>query len=592
MVPVERAGLRVLGVGHQGIGRDLGADTARQGVGQQRGAQALAFEGQRHSQPTHADGRDGAVARQLAGDGGRQIRQRHTGCGKGVVALNLAPGGQGDKARGHLAAHVLADLLAQVAVERGGSAALERPSQNRAMNQYDVFISHASEDKLDVVRPLASLLLQAGLSVWIDEAELVLGDSLRRKIEQGLVRSSFGVVVLSRAFFAKEWPQKELDALVAREEGQESVILPVWHHLSASDVRIYSPLLADRLGTRTDLGLQTVAGAIVRAVRSRRSCSDGAAEQSVDRSVAGVRPADQNQRLSVGGPKRIDQLIVEFIDRVAEASDCDSEVVGVRTGFSDLDRLLSGLKPGRLYVVAARPSMGSTTFALNVVAHVATVEQLPVVYFSPLVSNQDLLNRLIASVGRIDRRRLTVGQLSDEEWKRLPEATKMIHGAPLYIDDTAPMTIEHIIHHSRATKINAGAVGLVVIDCFETLAPQQSQSKIEYPRLLNQLARELHCPVMLLVTASHAVDIQGDRHPSETDLPVREAIEQFATTILYLYRDDYYNQYSTVPGLVEVIVGRNRDGFIGRIHLSLMKAIGRMENITYDEAQRGDVLLN
>lgn len=456
------------------------------------------------------------------------------------------------------------------------------------MNQYDVFISHASEDKLDVARPLASLLLQAGLSVWIDEAELVLGDSLRRKIEHGLACSNFGVVVLSKAFFAKEWPQKELDALVAREDGRDRVILPVWHHLTASDVRTFSPLLADRLGTRTDLGLQTVAGAIVRAVRSRQSRSESAKDLSVERSAAGPQHTDHAKHAHATGPKRIDQLVVEFIDRVTEASDCDPEVVGVRTGFTDLDRLLSGLSPGELYVVAARPSMGSTTFALNAAAHVAVVEQLPVIYFSPLATRQEVLNRLIASTGRIDRRALMVGQLNDEEWKRLAETTTAVHSSPMYIDDSVLLSIDHVVYHSRATNAETGAIGLIVVDNLETLAPQPGQSAEDYPRVLRQLARELRCPVMLLASVSRTVETRLDKRPSAADLPARDSMEQFAAAIFYLYRDDYYNQDSTAPGLVEVIVGRNRGGMIGSIRLALMKPIGRMENLAYEEMRRGD----
>ncbi len=131
---------------------------------------------------------------------------------------------------------------------------------------YDVFISHASEDKDYVARPLAQLLEVRKLKVWLDENELTLGDSLRRKIDHGLASSRFGVLILSPAFFAKEWPQKELDALVSREDGREKVILPVWHKLTHEDVKRHSPLLADRLAVSTDKGLDFVAAEIDRAI--------------------------------------------------------------------------------------------------------------------------------------------------------------------------------------------------------------------------------------------------------------------------------------------------------------------------------------
>lgn len=132
--------------------------------------------------------------------------------------------------------------------------------------QYDVFISHASEDKEKVARPLADHLVAANLVVWLDEMELCIGDSLRRSIEVGLSRSSFGIVILSPSFFAKEWPQKELDALIARENGQQKVILPVWHNLTKSDVERYAPLLADKLAATTAIGIFAVANQLIKAI--------------------------------------------------------------------------------------------------------------------------------------------------------------------------------------------------------------------------------------------------------------------------------------------------------------------------------------
>lgn len=445
------------------------------------------------------------------------------------------------------------------------------------MTRYDVFISHASEDKLDVARPLATLLIQAGLTVWIDEAELVLGDSLRRKIDLGLARSTFGAVVLSKAFFAKEWPQKELDALVAREDGRNAgMILPIWHNLDASDVRDFSPLLADRLGIRTDRGIQAVAASILQAVR--RDQPRSAAARSQDDASLSVS-AQVNARISIAGPKRIDELVNEFIDRVTAAYDGVTEVVGTATGFGDLDRLIGGLTAGELYVVAARPAMGSTTFALNIAAHVAVDEGLPVIYFSPSAGRQEVMNRLIASTGRIDRRHLAAGQLTDEEWKRLADATAAVHKSPMYVDDSPLLDVDRVVEGSRATHADAGAVGLIVVDSLETLAQQPAKSEADTPRVLRQLARELNCSILLLSSASRAVETRNDKRPAAADLPIRDSIEQFAAAVFYLFRDDYYHLDSTAPGIVEVIVGKNRGNVIGTIQLAFMKPIGRMENL-------------
>jgi hypothetical protein len=144
--------------------------------------------------------------------------------------------------------------------------------------EYDVFISHASEDKADVARPLAAQLQKLGLRVWLDELELTLGDSLRRKIDQGLAGSRYGLVILSPAFFEKEWPNKELDGLVAREDGREKVVLPVWHNVTAADIVKFSPLLADKVAVSTSRGLSHVAESIFEAV-SRASAGGAQTQQ-------------------------------------------------------------------------------------------------------------------------------------------------------------------------------------------------------------------------------------------------------------------------------------------------------------------------
>jgi hypothetical protein len=144
-----------------------------------------------------------------------------------------------------------------------GNADQERPGL-----EYDVFISHASEDKDDVARPLTAHLRALGLSVWLDELELTLGDSLRRNIDRGLSESRFGVVILSPAFIAKEWPGKELDGLFAREDGRTKVVLPIWHRVSKDDVTRFSPMLADKVAVSTERGMEHVAKQVAAAVRA------------------------------------------------------------------------------------------------------------------------------------------------------------------------------------------------------------------------------------------------------------------------------------------------------------------------------------
>lgn len=423
---------------------------------------------------------------------------------------------------------------------------------------YDVFISHASEDKADVARPLAALLMRAGLRVWIDESELRLGDSLRRSIDAGLRRSRFGVVVLSPSFFAKEWPQKELDALVSLEGGLNKVVLPVWHNLDYPEVARFSPLLADRLAARSKSGLPQVAGEIIKVVRQ------GATEDEASRTDGGV-PAD------------FSHYLVEFLDQLQYMADAGHGITGVPTGFHDLDRLLSGLQIGDLHVVAARPATGSTSFALNIAAHVATHESLPVAYFSLQNRGQEVMNRLIASVGRINRHHLATGLLTDEEWPRLTEAIEQIRNVALYIDHVPEVDVDELL--ARADRCyEKTRLGLLVVDKLDLLV----RDPVEADRVISKLstwARRNGTPVLLVATVEPSVDKRIDKRPRMDDLASAEAVRRHAAAAMFLYRDDLYNRDSSEPGTVEVIVDHRRDGLTATVKLIHLRDIGRLESI-------------
>lgn len=429
----------------------------------------------------------------------------------------------------------------------------------------DVFISHASEDKLAVARPLAALLVQLGLKVWLDETELVLGDSLRRKIDHGLATSRFGVVILSKSFFSKEWPQKELDALVAREDGREKVILPVWHEITVSDIRRYSPLLADRLGISTDRGLSLVAGEVARAVRHEAPTELGQQGES-----GPERPS----------PKPIDELLVEWIDRLNDIHESGAEIAGLRTGFHDLNLLLGGFTPGEIYALAARPSVGCTTLALNFARHIAVTEGLPVAYFSLNARSHEIITRLIGAHGRINRWHLASARLTDQEWGNLSDAVTQVHTAPLYVDDTSPLSIPQIEERTLALVQKAGAIGLLVIDSLDALHGKNNQafSQSDF-RELQLLARKVNCAMLVLCSVDSVVDKRIDKRPTTADIANSAAIENAAAAILLLYRDDYYNPYSTEAGTIDVILAKNRGGVTGTIRLAYSKEAGRMDSL-------------
>lgn len=424
------------------------------------------------------------------------------------------------------------------------------------MQRFDVFISHASEDKAEVARPLATLLIRAGLRVWLDEFELRLGDSLRRKIDEGLGNSKFGVVVLSPSFFSKEWPQKELDALVSREQGYGKVILPVWHNIESNDIGKFSPLLADRLATKTKSGLAAVANEILKAVGS-------------------VNAPEKSEELRSDVPD-LSTYLIRFLDHIQYVADAGSNVTGIPTGLYDLDRMLGGLQPGELYVVAARPSVGTTTLALTVASHVAVQELLPVVYFSLHNRGQEVMNRLIASVGRIDRSRLAAGFLTDEEWPRLTEAVEKLRDVALFIDESTELDIETLLARAEG-KSSDLKLGLVVIDKFELLRRDFDEKKQVIARIA-AWARRSGTPVLLTMTAAPTAEQRVDKRPMLSDLESSEQIRMHAAATVLLYRDELYHRDSIEAGVVEAIVAHQRDGPTGTVKLIYLRDIGRLES--------------
>ena len=444
------------------------------------------------------------------------------------------------------------------------------------MKPYDVFVSHASEDKQAVARPIAALLIQAGLKVWIDEAELTLGDSLRRSIDRGLSNSRYGVVVLSQAFFRKEWPKKELDALVAREDGLQKVILPIWHEVTTADISKYSPLLADRLATSTSKGLRTVVSEILRAIEAGR---DSAPDTDQAPGTAVSDATDTRLPLSEG-PIQVTQYLARFLDQIVEAADAGTPVTGVETGFRDFDQLTGGLLRGEIYVLASRPSMGSTTFALNVARHISCKQGIPVVYFSSQDRGTELLTRLIAASGRIDRQHLAAAMLAEDEWARLVEAADLVKGAPLYIDDSPNLTAAEVINRARIRATDVGTLGLLVVDGLQGLGKNDRELS-DALHELRSFARELGIPVLLLSHVSRSVEARQDKRPTLTDMGASE-LEQVAAGVFFLYRDEYYNPDSPNPGVVELIVAHRRGGVRGTVRLVFMRPLALMEDLLMD----------
>jgi len=286
----------------------------------------------------------------------------------------------------------------------------------------------------------------------------------------------------------------------------------------------------------------------------------------------------------------IDKLVVDLIDRVQELHDNGAEeVTGVRTGFFDMDRMTAGLQKGDLIILAARPSMGKTAFALNIAENVAVAEGLPVLVYSMEMGASQLALRLVGSLGRIDQQNLRTGRLRTEEWERLTEAVDKLGQVQLFIDETPALTAPELRARARRMARQYGQLGLIVIDYLQLMSGSSASNGEnrateigEISRGLKALAKELQCPVIALSQLNRSVETRTDKRPMMSDLRESGAIEQDADIIMFIYRDEYYNKDSKDPGVAEVIIGKQRNGPVGTVRLAFLKPLTKFENLAPD----------
>ena len=321
------------------------------------------------------------------------------------------------------------------------------------------------------------------------------------------------------------------------------------------------------------------------------------------RAVATILDEAEAQILKIGeegsrqrqGFQSIDKLAVALIDRVMELAENGAEdVTGVRSGFFDLDRNMAGLQKGNLIVLAARPSMGKTAFALNIAENVAVQEGLPVLVFSMEMGASQLALRLVGSLGRIDQTHLRTGKLGDDEWGRLAEAVDKLKQAQIFIDETPGLTAAELRARARRmARQFGGTLGLIVIDYLQLMSGSSSGDENratelgEISRGLKGLAKELQCPVIALSQLNRSVETRTDKRPMMSDLRESGAIEQDADVIMFIYRDDYYNKMdgpnpSKEPGVSEIIIAKQRNGPVGTVKLTFLKPLTRFENMAPD----------
>ncbi|HVE90885.1 MAG TPA: replicative DNA helicase [Actinomycetota bacterium] len=280
----------------------------------------------------------------------------------------------------------------------------------------------------------------------------------------------------------------------------------------------------------------------------------------------------------------IRDLLHEHLEQVEALQLRGSAVTGVPTGFVDLDRLTSGLQGSNLVIVAARPSFGKTSFALNIAQQAATEQGKKVAIFSLEMSKMELIQRLVCSEALVDVHKLRTGNLTDSDWGRLATAVGRLADAPIYIDDTEAVTVLEIRAKARRLKQREG-LDLVIVDYLQLMSgPRRSENRVqeisEISRSLKILARELDVPVIAVSQLSRAVEQRQDKRPMLADLRESGAIEQDADLVMFIYRDEVYHPDSTDKGTAEVILSKHRNGPVGTVKLTFLPNYTKFANFS------------
>ncbi|MBO9542145.1 replicative DNA helicase [bacterium] len=284
----------------------------------------------------------------------------------------------------------------------------------------------------------------------------------------------------------------------------------------------------------------------------------------------------------------IKDILRDTFETIEHRYENQDNVMGYATGYYDLDYMMSGLHSSDMIVLAARPAMGKTSFALNLAQNIAKLNNLPVMVFSLEMSKEQLAQRLICSEARINAHRIKTGFLSETDWPKLTEAIGSLASSPIYIDDTPAITVMEVRGKARRLKaLEKKELGLIVIDYLQLMSGGGSSSdgnRVQeisaISRNLKALARELNVPIIALSQLSRAVESRTDKRPMLSDLRESGAIEQDADIVMFIYRDEYYNQESLDKNVAEVILAKHRNGPVGTVKLFFEKEHTRFENLT------------
>ena len=296
-----------------------------------------------------------------------------------------------------------------------------------------------------------------------------------------------------------------------------------------------------------------------------------------------------DDRPSSGGPEAVRPLLTRAVERIDVLFQTKGALTGISSGFRDIDEMTSGLQPADLIIVAGRPSMGKTSFMMNMAESAAISGESPVLVFSMEMPSDSLVLRMLSSLGRIDQTKIRTGQLGDDDWPRLTSAVTLLNDKPLFIDDTAALSPNEIRSRARRVVREHGKLGMILLDYIQLMqvsgtTENRAGEISEISRSLKSIAKEFDCPVIAGSQLNRSLEQRPDKRPIMSDLRESGAIEQDADVIMAIYRDEVYHE-DAEKGIAEIIILKQRNGPIGRKKLAFVGQYTKFEDLAvgYDD---------
>lgn len=348
---------------------------------------------------------------------------------------------------------------------------------------------------------------------------------------------------------------------------------------SAANINAYAEIVAERALVRNLIG---VANEIADAGYDPQGRN---AEDLLDLAESKVFAIAEARTSENEGPKNVDSILESTLERIELLYKTPQDgVTGVNTGFTDLNKKTAGLQGSDLIIVAARPSMGKTTFAMNLCENAAMEQDKPVLIFSLEMPAEQIMMRMLASLSRVDQTKIRTGQLDDEDWARISSTMGILmEKKNMYIDDSSGLTPTEVRSRARRIAREHGGLSLIMVDYLQlmrvpALTDNRTLEIAEISRSLKALAKELNVPVVALSQLNRSLEQRADKRPVNSDLRESGSIEQDADLIMFIYRDEVYHPDSPLKGTAEIIIGKQRNGPIGSVRLTFQGNYSRFDN--------------